>query len=128
MILNNNNKTLSDLSNMTTVNMNRFIIDYYDDLVDICAESGNEPISLDILSYLINGRSQMFELAYNRSQMFELAYDRYRNIGRRSLLSSIAVHSYYDFKFTAVDSKVSVENAYMSLRKKYRNYGFLKKY
>ena len=118
MILNNNNKTLSDLSNMTTVNMNRFIIDYYDDLVDICAESGNEPISLDILSYLINGRSRMFELAYNR----------YRNIGRRSLLSSIAVHSYYDFKFTAVDSKVSVENTCMSLRRKYRNYGFLKKY
>ena len=117
MIL-NNNKTLSDLSNMTTVNMNRFIIDYYDDLVDICAESGNEPISLDILSYLINGRSQMFELAYNR----------YRNIGRRSLLSSIAVHSYYDFKFTVVDSKVSVENTCMSLRRKYRNYGFLKKY
>ena len=117
MIL-NNNKTLSDLSNMTTVNMNRFIIDYYDDLVDICAESGNEPISLDILSYLMNGQSRMFELAYNR----------YRNIGRRSLLSSIAVHSYYDFKFTVVDSKVSVENTCMSLRRKYRNYGFLKKY
>ena len=117
MIL-NNNKTLSDLSNMTTVNMNRFIINYYDDLVDICAESGNEPISLDILSYLINGQSRMFELSYNR----------YRNIGRRSLLSSIAVHSYFDFKFSVVDSKVSVENTCMSLRRKYRNYGFLKKY
>ena len=117
MIL-NNNKTLSDLSNMTTVNMNRFIIDYYDDLVDICAESGNEPISLDILSFLMSGQSRMFELAYNR----------YRNIGRRSLLSIIAVHSYYDFKFSVVDSKVSVENTCMSLRRKYRNYGFLKKY
>ena len=118
MILNNNNKTLSDLSNMTTVNMNRFIIDYYDDLVDICAESGNEPISLDILSFLMSGQPRMFELAYNR----------YRNIGRRSLLSIIAIDSYYDFKFTVVDSKVSVENTCMSLRRKYRNYGFLKKY
>ena len=117
MIL-NNNKTLSDLSNMTTVNMNCFIIYYYDDLVDICAESDNEPISLDSLSYLTNSRSRMFALAYNR----------YRNIGRRSLLSIIAVHSYYDFKFSVVDSKVSVENRCMSLRRKYRNYGFLKKY
>lgn len=117
MILNNNNnKTLSDLSNMTTVNMNHFIIDYYDDLVDICAESDNEPISLDILSYLSNSRSRMFVLAYKRY------------ISRCSLLSSIDVHSYYDFKFTAVDSKVSVENTCMSLRRKYRNYGFLKKY
>lgn len=117
MIL-NNNKTLSDLSNMTTVNMNRFIIYYYDDLADICAESDNEPINLDFLSYI----------TINQSRMFALAYTRYKNIGRCFLLSSIAVHSYYDFKFTVADSKVSTENTCMSLRRKYRNYEFLKKY
>lgn len=88
-----------------------------DDLIDISMGSENEPISLDIISYITTHHFQKFRLAYNR----------YKTIGR-SLLSSIANQSYYDFKFTVVDPRVSFEDNHMSLKRKYRKYDFLKKY